>query len=222
MVWTCGTDADKRENLSSCDTCIKIKWLTLINTEVSIEHNQKLFCKEIWQLIERQFGDSFKIENIEKTSIESLNDFNVHNQSRLEILNRFLLAADEKIDGPETQSLAHLSFYELGFVEVSDEYKLNRDQVYFEPLNTVYGRGIELTKLNKTSLSCCKSDGSGFSYILVGAAFRFQLSPFTPPYCTQFNNNKMKNANRVTTEQKKKGFDCIQSTPSDSNVNRFF
>ena len=221
VEWICGSEADKRENPSSCDTCIKIKWMTLIETEVSVKRNQELFGKEIWQCIERLLGDSFQIENIAKTAIEKLNDFDVHNQSRQEILNRFLIATDEQIDEPKIQSLAHLSFYELGFIEVSKEFKLISNYFYFEPSNTNYGRGIELTKLNEASLSCCKPDESGFHYILVGAAFRFQVSPFTAPYCAKTNKKSMKNANKLTADQKKKGFDCIQSTPFDSKVNRF-
>lgn len=221
ITWLCGTDQDPRENPSNCQACIFAKWNSVVNSDVSADQNTHLI-KQIETKINKFLSDFVQIEKIQNLPIP--NDFVNHNNCRREIMGRYLNSAKNKfanISPPNTQSLAHLEFYEIVFFEVKKNTKINHDSFYFEQKDTNYGRGCELIQLNQHGLRSCKPDNDGLINILVGAAFRFNIAPHSPPYLVPRYKQAQANANKLSTKQKQEGFDCIQSSPSDSESKKF-
>lgn len=138
-------------------------------------------------------------------------------------MTRYLANARNKfinIHAPKTESLADLSFYELVFIEVKKDFQ-EKDNIYFEQTDTNYGRGCELLQLNLPGLKSCKPDENGLIHVLVGAAFKFKILPYSPPYLSSKNKKSLKAANKLSTKQKEEGFDGIESTPKESEIKKF-
>ncbi len=68
-------------------------------------------------------------------------------------------------------------------------------------------------------MKSCKPDNEGLIHIIVGAAYRFNILPHTPPY--RVNKNGDKAANKLVFKQKQDGFDGIQSSSEKSEAKRF-
>ncbi len=217
--WICGTEEDPRENLSNCQSCILIKWESIIKSDITAENNQKLF-KQIETNIDKILADS---ATIKYNQIVTLPDyFESHDKCRREIMSRYITNARNKfinISKPNTETLADLGFYELVFFKATKDFPINRDKFYFEQTNTEYGRGCELFQLSLSGLKSCKPDNEGLIHIIVGAAYRFNILTHTPPY--RVNKNGDKAANKLVFKQKQDGFDGIQSSSEKSEAKRF-
>ena len=222
VSWSCGTDTDPREDTAKfCQTCVWEKWEKLLKSDISFDQNKELI-EQIKTKINRFFGD-FEIETNQPVALPA--NFDNHNKSRQEIVDRFLsnsTSNDIKIEKPfpASGSIADLSFYELVFVQVNKEFVVD-DKFYFESHPTQYGRGRELIQLNKAGLNSCTPADDGLIHVLVGAAYRFNSLPHSLPYCANLNKKGNQAANRISLNQKKAGFDCIQTTPDDSEVKKF-
>jgi len=220
--WLCGEDEDPREKPANCQSCILTKWERIIKSNVSVESNQQLI-KQIKTKIDKFLADIVYINKRQEIPLPT--DFGVHDNCRREIMSRYLNNARTNfinISPPEIDSLASLDLYELVFFEVpKKKTKVNNDSFYFEQTDTEYGRGYKLFQLNKSGLQNCEPDSDGLIHIFVGAAFRFNIAPHSPPYLGTEGKNAQKKANKLSTSQKQKGFDCIQSSPNESEVKKF-
>lgn len=220
--WLCGTDEDPRKNPANCQSCILEKWENVIKRDVPLETNQNLI-NQIESKIEKILVDSVNITKIEKVKFPD--NFEDHNKCRQEIMSRYVANARNNfinIPSLKTESFADLSYYELVFIEVKNDFRLN-DSFYSEPTNTKYGNGCELKQLNLSSLKSCKPDDNGLIHVLVGAAYRFNILEHSPPYLASKTKSKNKemNANKISMAQKEKGFDGIQSSSNESEVKKF-
>jgi len=221
VTWNCGTDPDPREKPDSCQQCIIIKWNGVIKNEISVEQNQQLLT-QIETKIDKFLSECAIISKSQKVPVP--NDFYNHNECRHEILSRCVNSArnsSSNISAPITESLAGLEFYELVFIEVKKNFQINNDSFYFEQTDTKYGRGCELVQLNQSGLRNCKPDAHGLVNILVGAAFRFNIAPYSPPYLATVNKKANKAANRISTKKKQEGFDGIHGSSNESESKKF-
>jgi hypothetical protein len=113
--WICGTEEDPRENLSNCQSCILIKWESIIKSDITTENNQKLF-NQIEKNIDKFLADFANIKNNQIVTLPD--DFESHDKCRREIMSRYITNARNRfinISKPNTETLADLGFYELVF-----------------------------------------------------------------------------------------------------------
>lgn len=219
VTWSCGTDEDPRINpTSSCQSCVFGKWDELLNKEVTFVKNENII-EQIHKNIDKFFGDFVEIEKNLKIHLPK--NFDDHNNAVMIIINRFLTNAYNNnivVSLPKTESFVDLSNYDIVFMEVEKDFPINN--FYFDQINTKYGLGNELTTLNRAGLKSCKPDKDGMIYILVGAAYRFNISPYSLPYRIGENKKAKQAANKLRINQLQVGFDCIQTTPDQSELKR--
>jgi hypothetical protein len=81
---------------------------------------------------------------------------------------------------------------------------------YFKAVDTVYGRGCKLIKLDGAGLASCKPDSEGLINIIVGIAFRNNALTDNEPFSANLNKKEKINANKVSSAFKQAGYDCVQ------------
>lgn len=242
--WECGSDEDPRLNAVSCQQCVYPKWEELIANESDlIVDDNKILMAQIITRIEQtiaEYSQDLELTIFDEEKKSFTCQLTNHINCRPIIVSRYFessKSAGDTLALPKTCSLIDIGYYDFVFTQIEKTYKLG-DENKFELMPTVYGRGCELTVLNDKALTKCKPDDEGLIHILVGAAFRFQTCEYSSrPFCSSLNkkgngldmfgfksdwikNNLLSTtgkqaANRVSSEKKERGFDCIASTPPD-------
>jgi hypothetical protein len=141
-------------------------------------------------------------------------DLELHAKAQREIIDSFLVFArstDLKIPKPPANSLVDLKFYETVFALPDSEFLVDDTAgACFEAVDTEYGRGCKLVKLDPVVLNSCKPDSEGFIHMIVGTAFRNNALTGCEPFTASLNNQGKKHANKVSSGFKKAGYDCVQ------------
>ena len=210
VTWTCGSEEDPRQNPLDCQPCIYPYWEKFIDSAASVEDNSKLMNKIYYETI-KSFGNLAEVKNNVELPLPDLNE---HIKSQKLIMKTYFEAAKStklKLDKPDG-SLVDSKFYKKVFSQVDKKFEL-KGNIYFEPIDTVYGRGCELTSLNRAALNKCKPDSEGLIRILVGVAFKHRVLASGPPFCLNLNNKGKQQANKTSLQQKQAGYDCVQSSP---------
>lgn len=181
IVWKCGDDEDPRLNSNRCKFCVYVKWEKLIANSDKVNENPRLMGKILVDIKKVLLGYDKQAKFVD---INFLPDLSNHVQCRPIIINRYLENArynGDLINSPQIHSLVDEKLYEKVFVQVkSVEDKL-------EQIPTLYGKGYEMTVLSESALSLCKPDSDGLVNILVGVAFRFNVSAYGEPFCAAIN-----------------------------------
>ncbi len=182
VSWVCGSDEDPRLKADECQACVYPVWERLIEEKNGADEERALI-NELFVKIEN-LVDCFEGGEVKKVGEEALRSSLVsHGECRAQVVRRFLDCErrnGRNITVPKYRSLCDQRLYELVFVEGNGQ---EEKECLFEQEATLYGRGYALGGLSRAALNRCKPDADGKIRVVVGVAFRFQASPFCPPFC---------------------------------------
>jgi hypothetical protein len=183
VSWTCGDEDDPRQSSNACQVCIIDQWTKLKEMEPSLKEIRASMRQNLLACMIQLVTDSGEVSGFKQMPLPEMD---LHVKCQKEIIDSYLNYAKKngiQIPKPPANSLIDLKFYETVFAVADLEFSVDEKVgSYFKAVDTVYGRGCKLIKLDRGGLSSCTPNSDGLISIIIGSAFRNNALTDSEPF----------------------------------------